>query len=378
MEAYVARVDQLAWHVFEQWGDEATPSFASEDLLEQLQNELADAGPGGDEEIRHTCPRMRLLALTCKILRLLSSCKGQKLYSVVQTWAGSVKQPQSQAGYEKLIIEMRNIRDVANVLDKASGASSHSILKEVVDAAKHLNSVLSRLSAQEKSKASRGHGQSTSMTTSALAAGSRHADRSPDAMVPLNARDKRPMSPQTSASLLKRTRPNADIPRDGLPVSLAAPIVGGGGSSSSSSRAPAAAPAPEAGLLPSDQSQPLIVDESPDLVELPPPVPREYDIFFAPVLDEAAAPVRVQPQGQAQRTARSSPPGDADESMAFGGDVPGRQRHYLAWTPQEEDRLRAGFQKYGKSWETIRTTQGLKHRTGSQIRDKWRSLGKLP
>lgn len=379
MEALVARVDQLVLHVFERWGDAPQYSDVCTDLILELQSLMAEAGSAGDEELRRKCPRLRLLALTIKILTLLSSRQGPKLSAVVHSWAAQVRHLQSQAAYEKLVTDMRSIRDVADVCDKASGASSASITKEVLDSAKHLNSVLVRLGAE----ASRGTAAPVAVgATVAPPAGPQRADSRGDAAVSSQAQQKRHISPQKGGSLLKRTRAASDVPADdGLSTLLAAPSCGGGGgSSSSSSRAAVQEPQhPPAEKL----SQPLMVEESPASGEVPQGKPAEYDIFLAPLLDEMAdqgvAKASAAPQGLApvQRVARSAAPGDPDESEAFRGDVPARIRHYLPWTTAEETRLQAGFAKYGKSWETIRTTQGLKHRTGSQIRDKWRSLSRL-
>jgi hypothetical protein len=55
-------------------------------------------------------------------------------------------------------------------------------------------------------------------------------------------------------------------------------------------------------------------------------------------------------------------------------DVPQRPRGYTPWTETEEQRLRDGFKRYGRSWDMIQKTCQLRHRTPGQLKDKWRNL----
>lgn len=47
-----------------------------------------------------------------------------------------------------------------------------------------------------------------------------------------------------------------------------------------------------------------------------------------------------------------------------------------SWTPEEEQRLVEGYRSYGSAWETIRKNYALTHRTGVQLKDKYRNLQK--
>jgi len=54
--------------------------------------------------------------------------------------------------------------------------------------------------------------------------------------------------------------------------------------------------------------------------------------------------------------------------------VPRGQREQSGWTQEEEARLTDGHMHYGSQWEMIRKKCNLLHRTGMQLRDKWRNL----
>lgn len=98
------------------------------------------------------------------------------------------------------------------------------------------------------------------------------------------------------------------------------------------------------------------------------------DIFSEPLNSELAE----LPKAKASpvRKIRSIAPVEEGDSMVTKGDVPKPRRGYDVWTESEEQRVIAGFEKYGRQWELIRTTFDLRHRTGSQIKDKWRVLHK--
>lgn len=63
------------------------------------------------------------------------------------------------------------------------------------------------------------------------------------------------------------------------------------------------------------------------------------------------------------------------ESSTFYGDVP-RMRAYTPWSDDEELRLVEGQRRYGNQWELIRKRYNLRHRLGTQLREKWRNLNR--
>ncbi|CAE8649128.1 unnamed protein product, partial [Polarella glacialis] len=122
------------------------------------------------------------------------------------------------------------------------------------------------------------------------------------------------------------------------------------------------------------------------LVSRPPP-PVERDIFSMPLPGERALKIRqagqmVQLPGegdaeQPPKRVRAQAPTLEGDSEVLQGHVPAPQRSYQPWTLADEQRLMEGFKKYGRSWETIRTTFQLRHKTSGQVKDKWRNLRKL-
>jgi len=91
-------------------------------------------------------------------------------------------------------------------------------------------------------------------------------------------------------------------------------------------------------------------------------------------------PAAVPPPASASTTAASlfhdTAPGFQVVAPGGGRLVPGRTREYRQWTEAEEDRLMEGYRARGASWECIRKDFGLAHRTGTQLKDKWRTLAK--
>jgi len=87
------------------------------------------------------------------------------------------------------------------------------------------------------------------------------------------------------------------------------------------------------------------------------------------------SPIRSTPLSQG--VTRVAPPGQFRPEVFQDKEVPpagsaGRTR----WTSEEEQRLIVGHEKYGTRWEHIRQTCGLKHKFGTQMRDKWVNLVK--
>ncbi|CAE7226964.1 unnamed protein product [Symbiodinium sp. CCMP2592] len=66
---------------------------------------------------------------------------------------------------------------------------------------------------------------------------------------------------------------------------------------------------------------------------------------------------------------------EGDTFVAQGG-APKARKEYSVWTEGEEQRLLEGFKIYGKQWAMISKCCGLQHRSGMQIKDKWRILQK--
>jgi len=101
------------------------------------------------------------------------------------------------------------------------------------------------------------------------------------------------------------------------------------------------------------------------------------DIFSEPLNSELAElPKAKDAKASPVRKIRSTAPVEEGDSKVTKGDVPKPRRGYDVWTQSEEQRVIVGFEKYGRQWELIRTTCDLRHRTGSQIKDKWRQLHK--
>ncbi|CAK0848179.1 unnamed protein product [Prorocentrum cordatum] len=152
---------------------------------------------------------------------------------------------------------------------------------------------------------------------------------------------------------------------------LLAPGPAGGASSSSSGLPPPQVEVLASGVMTQTLSRP--------------------DLFDAPTLEEqlevqrreqarSAAAAPPQPPlvaAAASLTSRvRSPAGvDAGDSDIFRDDIPAARVHdRMAWTPEEEQRLVEGQRRFGNRWETVRTTCNLRHRTGSQLREKFRNL----
>jgi len=71
---------------------------------------------------------------------------------------------------------------------------------------------------------------------------------------------------------------------------------------------------------------------------------------------------------------RSAAPVVSSLSSVSRSDVPMERRGSNRWTQTEEMRLKEGYARYGRKWELIRNTCGLRHRLGTQLREKWRNL----
>merc|ERR1712008_84950 len=90
-------------------------------------------------------------------------------------------------------------------------------------------------------------------------------------------------------------------------------------------------------------------------------------LFDAPLagFDDAA------PSG---KRIRSAAPVISPLSSVSRSDVPMERRSHQGWTQTEEMRLKEGYARYGRKWELIRKSCGLRHRLGTQLREKWRNL----
>ncbi|CAK9052622.1 unnamed protein product [Durusdinium trenchii] len=101
-------------------------------------------------------------------------------------------------------------------------------------------------------------------------------------------------------------------------------------------------------------------------------VAPSVDIFSEPLLSD----LPKQPS-QPVKKVRSAAPVSSDGDSFVAKDGPARPRRgYNVWTEAEEQRLIAGYKKYGKDWKMIRANCGLEHRDNVQIKDKWRVLQK--
>lgn len=82
---------------------------------------------------------------------------------------------------------------------------------------------------------------------------------------------------------------------------------------------------------------------------------------------------RRHDESRVRGVVRSTAPAPPHQSSVLFGDVPGT-RAYTPWTDDEEQRLIAGQKRYGNQWELIRKSCDLRHRFGTQLREKWRNL----
>jgi len=86
---------------------------------------------------------------------------------------------------------------------------------------------------------------------------------------------------------------------------------------------------------------------------------------------EVASP----PASPAAAAAEPPAPSASSRDIVFNGPLRAERRQ---WTEEEERRLIDGHARYGNAWETIRAHCHLRHRTGSQCKDKWRNLQRYP
>lgn len=89
------------------------------------------------------------------------------------------------------------------------------------------------------------------------------------------------------------------------------------------------------------------------------------------MIDDARS--RRHDESRIRGVVRSAAPAPPHQSSVLCGDVPGT-RAYTPWTDDEERRLIAGQKRYGNQWELIRKSCDLRHRFGTQLREKWRNL----
>lgn len=74
------------------------------------------------------------------------------------------------------------------------------------------------------------------------------------------------------------------------------------------------------------------------------------------------------------QTVRSTAPHSFSKPSLLEEKMPPQPRQFMAWSEEEENRLIRGHTLYGNSWETIRKSCSLRHRLGTQLKDKWRNL----
>jgi len=99
------------------------------------------------------------------------------------------------------------------------------------------------------------------------------------------------------------------------------------------------------------------------------------NIFDAPLVSELPASDGLPAPRSNKRVHSIAQMLEGDSFVAQGG-APKRRKEYSAWTEGEEQRLLEGFRIYGKQWNMISKSCGLQHRSGVQIKDKWRTLQK--
>jgi len=115
------------------------------------------------------------------------------------------------------------------------------------------------------------------------------------------------------------------------------------------------------------------IDQSPPRDQVVPSQNRasasSNPLFDSP-LRAVASPLQQASASSALRPPRSQL--FADSEVPQGVSVRGR----VPWTMEEEQRLIDGYQRYGSRWEHIRQPCNLKHRTGTQLKDKITNLVK--
>lgn len=115
------------------------------------------------------------------------------------------------------------------------------------------------------------------------------------------------------------------------------------------------------------------VDQSPPRGQVVPSQSRasaSCNPLFDSPLRAVASPLQQASASSSLRQPRSQL--FADSEVPQGVSVRGR----VPWTMEEEQRLIDGYQRYGSRWEHIRQPCNLKHRTGTQLKDKITNLVK--
>eukprot|EP00933_Yihiella_yeosuensis_P060642 TRINITY_DN6339_c0_g1_i1.p1 TRINITY_DN6339_c0_g1~~TRINITY_DN6339_c0_g1_i1.p1 ORF type:complete len:443 (-),score=84.52 TRINITY_DN6339_c0_g1_i1:165-1493(-) len=419
----LAAIDALAFMVLDCWGDSLAKSAESASLYNQMRDVISRVP---QEVVRDHVLRLRLVALLEKVLRFLDHGPGPLLVASAASWASHITSLEDPGGAVDAVDRFREVRDTGLTEGSVSAAMSApaggSLIKEMISAAQHVSRLLPRLHTEEHTAkfqvgVKRQVAQAAINPRTSAKEPKRHlgtdASCDPD---PIEISDSQPGGDsQDSASVAglpkaKRRRSGAveaqshasgsSDTRVDVPVSSA--------SASSTSRAvsgvtwsAAAKPSTtEASVFETFVSQ----SQAPQL-DLPPgrrlEVPSGSDIFSMPLQYGEASWVKptmgAVPTGSSQQRASQeqalvsvggvqdaharrglvSQGADAEgDSDVFRGDIPKKVRTYNPWTAEEERRLIAGYNKYGKSWEMISKTCNLRHRTPVQLKDKWRNLSK--
>jgi len=384
-EKVVAALDARACKVLTSWGPLPKPSA---EALAQL-HQLHSMGEGIPSQLLKDCQRLRLVALTVKVVSLLMSPRGvpeEATLSKVRSWARAVHSAVDVAGYEGVWAWQRGLRTLCDVLSVGTPATGlHGIdmivhaqpsvntsdaVIEVLDAIGRINTVLPQqlpvLGQQDKAegialpttveaqfediledserasqKRLQGHGLRADARCHDLRGTRKQQQRQCRLEAPYVDKRVRPEPGGDGPSFVPEAHPTVKGTPGALSVVVGLRSVPGSVAAGSSSPAVLSVTAKRKNAASS--------------------------LFDAPLagFDDAALWCKH---------VRSAAPAVAGPTSASHCDVPTARRGYLGWTRAEEKLLKEGYACYGRKWELIRGSCGLRHRLGTQLREKWRNL----
>eukprot|EP00747_Dinoflagellata_sp_TGD_P219305 gnl/TRDRNA2_/TRDRNA2_91437_c0_seq3.p1 gnl/TRDRNA2_/TRDRNA2_91437_c0~~gnl/TRDRNA2_/TRDRNA2_91437_c0_seq3.p1 ORF type:complete len:385 (+),score=73.52 gnl/TRDRNA2_/TRDRNA2_91437_c0_seq3:44-1198(+) len=355
----VAAVDKHAADALADWGSRAEPSAQG---LRHLQA-MHKRGHSVPREALQNSPQLRLVALGAKVLRRLHGPPGpsKQLQAAAGCFATAAAEDISQSRPCKRARLTRThqwidkLREVAAAEARPSDAPPGvAAALEDVELVGKVTAALSLVSAV------------IGGTMSEVGGGSSVIDLEDDEITPPAAR-RASAPPAFGRRAGGRGVLNPRWPTMALRLQSAKPHQSETAANPRST-APPATPQPRA--MPSSGRR--LLKKGPVVHTRTLPWPS------APVVSAATAPVvsaASSEQCEVPRIRAAAPVEDGDDSHVFRGDIPTRPRKQSeGWSEDEEKKLMKGFHKFGKSWEMIRTCCGLKHRTGTQLREKWRNL----
>jgi len=424
----LAEADACAFMVIDRWGDRLELSQEGSDCLTTMR-----AVVGSSQEAFLGCIRLRLIARLSKVLRLLDRLPGPGpvLVAAARAWVSLASKPpatdstdlEAATGAVEELLQVRDAGQAEGAVSAAAAAAvdAESLITEVIHAAQHINSqclpmpckvLLSKVKEglQQYASDTQGHDAEEPETIDVSSTATESQETPPEITAWQASQPSRPVTEQRPSAhhmhspllvreqgkILRRRRSSfgSDAARSRAPsfVGEEASEVESlhrGRASASSATAELTAEstfADPAAAASSASASSTGAAAAAALVSRPPP-PVERDIFSMPLPGERALKIRqagqmVQLPGegdaeQPPKRVRAQAPTLEGDSEVLQGHVPAPHRSYQPWTLADEQRLMEGFKKYGRSWETIRTTFQLRHKTSGQVKDKWRNLRKL-